>query len=85
MKRILALLIVTNVLWFVFYASLEGKYRDILTTSKSALSTLPDTKTYYVGQQKDGDLVVMCINKVDPTVRGSQNGYNLLNISCGGN
>jgi hypothetical protein len=44
---------------------------------------LPDTKTYFLGQEQSGDLIVYCLKKdVDPTIQ-SRIGDRMLDISCG--
>lgn len=83
MKKLIALLVVTNLLWFVVYVytSIDrDEYRDQVIKADAAIKSLPDTKRYYLGQERNGDLIVTCLNGNTPTaVSGS-----VFDITCGG-
>lgn len=88
MKKLIAVLILSNVAWFAAYVWVDIKRdeaNDLAVKADAAIKSLPHPETYFLGQEQNGDLIVMCQSKADPTVRGAETatGYNLLDITCG--
>jgi hypothetical protein len=86
MKKIAALLVISNLVWFANYLKLDIErdgYRDQIIKAEDAIKSLPDRQKYFLGQEQNGDLIVTCVNGGDPTIRGSKS-YTLIDITCGG-
>lgn len=85
MKKLIAAFVLTSIVWVAAYARLAHQrddYRNRIIEAEDAIRTLPDSKVYFLGQERNGDLIVVCVNGGDPTLRGSEDTLRL-NISCG--
>jgi hypothetical protein len=90
MKTILiAVLAVTNAVCFAAYVSVaveRNDYRGQISRAEDAIRSLPDRQKYFIGEEKNGDLLVYCVDRTaDPTIRGGSGDDLILNITCGEN
>jgi hypothetical protein len=86
-KFLIAVLALTNAVWFTGYVALSierDDYRNQIIRAEDAIRSLPDRQKYFIGEEKNGDLLVMCNDKTaDPTIRGGSGDNLILNITCG--